>query len=359
MPGRRSHNAYVFSLFLTRSAPANVSPAADCLKREVTCGFKKYSAGEADEESGKRQKRAAQLYVVPLTLAPTQVQEGSIYTIQVTWATRGEFTFAERPMILQYATADDPRDEKIEMLVIGKPASAAEMIFPDGVVSTKSPSTTSLLSRTKPLADPTGLPPNASGNSTRIPGEDGQPQKHKSTGLSDGAKAGIAVGAVLGVLLLLALIFLCLRRRKSKRKTAGGYYGGALGSSNDLREKEAGVGIAAIPVSASPTSDGHHAHNGDAAMLGRGNSGRVVDGASLERGDVGGHAAPVGGVGAAGVARKPIGSRGVSDEEPVGREGALSSQSQVLSDEERARWEEEERRLDEDIAEAERRRLAQ
>ena len=178
-------------------------------------------------------------------------------------------------------------------------------------------------------------------------------------GLSAGAKAGIAVGAVLGVLAIVSLIFLCLRRRKTTLKTAGGYYGDTPGSSNDLREKEAGVGIAAIPVSASPTSGGHHAHNRDAAMLGRGNSGRVVDGASLERGDVGGHATPVAGLGAASVARKPIGSRGVNDVEPAGREGAMSSQSRVLSDEETARWEEEERRLDEDIAEAERRRLAQ
>lgn len=201
-----------------------------------------------------------------------------------------------------------------------------------------------------PPSKETGAPNDASNNA--LGGASG-------AGLSTGAKAGIAVGAVLAVLATVALIFLCLRRRKSKRKTPGGYFGDAPSSSNDLREKEAAVGIAANPVSASLTSDGHHAHNGAAAILGRGHSERVVDGASLERGDVGGHATPVAGVGAAGVARKPIGSWGVSNDEPIGREGAMSSQSQVLTDEERATWEEEERRLDEDIAEAERRRLAQ
>ena len=200
------------------------------------------------------------------------------------------------------------------------------------------------------LSKETGTPNNAS-NST--------PEGASGRGLKTGEKAGIAVGAVLGVLAIVALIFLCLRRRKSKRKTPGGYFGDAPGSANDLREKDAGVGIATISVSASPSSDDHAHHNRDASMIGRGNSERVVDGASLERGDVGGHAAPVVGVGGAVVARKPIGSRSVSDENRIGREGAMSSQSQVLSEEERARWDEEERRLDEDIAEAERRRLAQ
>ena len=162
-------------------------------------------------------------------------------------------------------------------------------------------------------------------------------QASNNTGLDGGTKAGIAVGAVIGMLLIVALVFLCFRRHKSKHKTAGGFYGDAPGSSNDLREKEAGVGIAAIPVLSFPTSHGDHAHNGDPAVLGRGSSGRVVDGAGLEREDVGGHAAPIAGVGAAGVARKPLGSRGLSNEESVGRDGAISSQSQVLSDEERAR----------------------
>lgn len=205
-----------------------------------------------------------------------------------------------------------------------------------------------------PSASPTAAPPASPAKQDGGGGGGG--------GLGTGAKAGIAVGTTLGVLALIAFIFFCLRRRKSKRKTAGGYYDDAPGRSNDLREKEAGVGIAAIPVSASPTDDGNGHASGDAALIGRGKSARVVDGSYIEDGDrVGrhattGHASPA--ATGAGMARKPVGHRSVSDEEREGRNGAVSSQGQVLNNEERARWDEEERRLDEDIAEAERRRLA-
>ena len=73
---------------------------------------------------------------------------------------------------------------------------------------------------------------------------------------------------------------------------------------------------------------------------------------SLGRGD--------GSVGSAGrsrngeLARKPVGEGAVAGTVPVVPVAATT----LLSDEERERWEEEERRLDEDIAEAERRRLA-
>lgn len=329
---------------------SNVASAAKCLKNETEamCKFippeevnkalEGFSNLKHRQDNVGRKKISLSLFRIP------ELSLGESYNLEVLWAN----VVAPARDSFGSTIVQDPRSDPQLERPLALPyaiAGAVDVGFDLPSTSTISPN------RNNPSAT-SSLDPSA----TASPNSNNQ--SNDSKGLSDGAKAGIAVGAVLGVLLLLALIFLCLRRRKSKRKTAGGYYGDAPGSSNDLREKEARVGIAAVPASESPSSDGHHAHNGDAAMLERGNSGRVVDGASLERGDVGGHAAPVGGVGAAGVVRKPIGSRGVSDEKPVGREGAISSQSQMLSDEERARWEEEERRLDEDIAEAERRRLA-
>lgn len=291
------------------------------------------------------------------------------YILNITWS------HVRNPLKLWQLPNDSDRAKEgfmtsIEHFLKGQPSGASEPPPRPSNAATGTESSTSSTESRRPsftIADFGGTATNSTSTTTSDPSStasshDASSQQNKDGGskpLGNGAKAGIAVGAVLGVFLIVALIFLCLRRRRSERKTAGGYYGDAPGSFNDMREKEAGVGIVAIPVSVSPTSDRHHSHNGDAVMLGQGNSRRVVDGASLEREDVGGHAAPVAGVGAAGVARKPIGSRGVSDEEAVGGESAMSSHFQVLSGEERARWEEEERRLDEDIAEAERRRLAQ
>lgn len=275
------------------------------------------------------------------------------YNIEVVWAD------IQDPMLMNFRSnnAINPYDMQIMEFRAEKPG-AADPGLPS---PTTLPSSSETGDETKGNTA-SGISSAAESAATSLPGRGG------GGGLSPGAKAGIAVGAVVGVLAILALIFLCMRRRKSKRATAGGYFGDAPGSTNDIREKEASVGIAAIPVSSSSTFDGnHHSVHPDAALIGRGISARVVDGATMERGDgVGrhattGHAAatPVAGTGAATVARKPIGNRTVSAEERgTERDGAISAQSQVLSDEERARWEEEERRLDEDIAEAERRRLA-
>lgn len=41
---------------------------------------------------------------------------------------------------------------------------------------------------------------------------------NRSSGLSTGAKAGIAVGVIVAVLLVAALLFLCFRRRKRRRR---------------------------------------------------------------------------------------------------------------------------------------------
>lgn len=285
-----------------------------------------------------------------LSPIPGDLDTTKNYTIEVVWSNVAD------PMEqnFRHGNASNPYDNAPIAFRVAS-AGAADPGLPSPT-STLGPSAsgtnTNTASGISSTADPTAAPNFGSGG---------------GGGLSPGAKAGISVGAVLGVLAILALIFLCLHRRKSKRVTAGGYYGDAPGSSNDLREKEAGVGIAAIPLSASqsPASERNSHVAGDSASLGRGHSARVVDGATMERGDgVGrhattGHTAPVAAAAAAApVSRKPV-HRNVSDEEPgTQRDGAISSQSQGLSDEERARWEEEERRLDEDIAEAERRQLA-
>jgi len=163
-------------------------------------------------------------------------------------------------------------------------------------------------------------------------------------GLSTGAKAGVGVGAALAVILILGLILFVMRRRRRGRKVAGGYMT-PIRSERELREKEAAVGVVSRSTSGSTTN------------LGPGTEGSAVQpdgltrGGSYHTGDD--HRPDLGGAGAVG--RKPVGA--ASEEVESWRESrANAPTATVQSDEERLRWEEEERRLDADIAEAERRR---
>lgn len=146
-----------------------------------------------------------------------------------------------------------------------------------------------------------------------------------------------------------------MRRRKKRTRVSSASYDTYVGEGScigDLREK--GVGVAAIPMnSSSPAS----AHGDDTFVspLTRGGTNRSrhapLNGNSMSRNGaaaIEGDTEPV--------TRKPV---GVGDgEEPLrerqGGRNSVPAQSHVLDEDERARWEEEERILDADIAEAER-----
>ena len=159
-----------------------------------------------------------------------------------------------------------------------------------------------------------------------------------SKGLSTGAKAGIGVGvaaAVLVVIAVLVTLWVHRARRASSRNGRGG-----------AGEKES------VLAAAAPGGSGEY-RDADEAGAGAG----VVGGSPVTRKPVGvpttNEAALAAAVSPASTTVGVVGaqSRG------AGGEGTAAAQESMLNAEERERWEEEERRLDEDIAEAERRRL--
>ncbi|OBT75962.1 hypothetical protein VF21_05760 [Pseudogymnoascus sp. 05NY08] len=162
------------------------------------------------------------------------------------------------------------------------------------------------------------------------------PSAPSNKGLSTGAKAGIGVGVAAVVLIVIALLVAWWVRRTRRGSTRGG-----------AGEKES-VLAAAAPGGAGEYRDADEA--GGAVV------GVVVGGSPVTRKPVG---APVTNEAALADAVSPasttVGVVGGAQRRGAGGEGA--AQESMLNAEERERWEEEERRLDEDIAEAERRRL--
>lgn len=151
-------------------------------------------------------------------------------------------------------------------------------------------------------------------------------------GLSTGAKAGIGAGVAVAVLIVIALLVAWWVRR-SRRASSRNGRGGGMG------EKES--------VLAAAAPGGAEYRDADEAGSG------VVGGNPVTRKPVG---APATSEAALANAVSPASTTvGVAAGQTRGAGG--EGQQPMLNAEERERWEEEERRLDEDIAEAERRRL--
>ncbi|ELR10322.1 hypothetical protein VC83_07951 [Pseudogymnoascus destructans] len=163
------------------------------------------------------------------------------------------------------------------------------------------------------------------------------PSAPSNKGLSTGAKAGIGVGVAAAVLIVIALLVAWWVRRTRRASTRNGRGGGA-------GEKES------VLAAAAPGGAGEYRYADEAG------GGVVVGGSPVTRKPVG---VPVANEAALADAVSPasttVGVVGGAQRRGAGGEGA--AQESMLNAEERERWEEEERRLDEDIAEAERRRL--
>lgn len=159
-----------------------------------------------------------------------------------------------------------------------------------------------------------------------------------SKGLSTGAKAGIGVGVAAAVLVVIAVL-VALWVRRARRASSRNGRGGA-------GEKES------VLAAAAPGGSGEY-RDADEAGAGAG----VVGGSPVTRKPVGVPATNEAALAAAvSPASTTVGIVGAQSR-GAGREGTGAAQESMLNAEERERWEEEERRLDEDIAEAERRRL--
>ncbi|KFY69730.1 hypothetical protein V498_10421 [Pseudogymnoascus sp. VKM F-4517 (FW-2822)] len=151
-------------------------------------------------------------------------------------------------------------------------------------------------------------------------------------GLSTGAKAGIGAGVAAAVLIVIALVVAWWVRRSRRASSRNGRSGG-------MGEKES--------VLAAAAPGGAEYRDADEAGSG------VVGGSPVTRKPVG---VPATSEAALADAVSPASTTvGVAGGQTRGAGG--EGQQSMLNAEERERWEEEERRLDEDIAEAERRRL--
>lgn len=304
-------------------------------------------------------------YVLPLSTIPASFPKNTLsrYTMEIFWSKEANV----RPDKLRKTF---PTDSKGGQLILQGDEFTGSLALPVGTGSTTG---TSLPTET-PLPDgDSSLPPGMVGigttegvpmptqnTSTASPtetaigsgkdkdGNDSKPAAPASAstgggggGLSTGAKAGVGVGAAVVVILILGLIFFVMRRRKRGRQVAGGYVTPTR-SERELKEKEVAVGV--LP----------HSTNGSTNNLGSVHEGGAVAPVGLARGGSYNRGDDRTGLGAPAVGRKQVG-----EDLENGRESRTSvPTTTALSDEERLRWEEEERRLDADIAEAERRRRA-
>ncbi|OBT66715.1 hypothetical protein VE03_03861 [Pseudogymnoascus sp. 23342-1-I1] len=229
------------------------------------------------------------------------------------------------------------------------PLELSKVTADNGIGGTFSAEASSSSTATTPAAHPTGsttpskVLPTRIGSSTSTPtstpvsaetNDTSSGSVSGSTGLSTGAKAGIGAGVAVAALLVIALLVAWWVRR-SRRASSRNGRGGGIG------EKES-VLAAAAPGGAGEYRDADEAGNG------------VVGGSPVTRKPVG--VPPATNEAALADAVSPASTTvGVVGAQTRGA-GAEGQQS-MLNAEERERWEEEERRLDEDIAEAERRRL--
>ncbi|KFY41028.1 hypothetical protein V494_03243 [Pseudogymnoascus sp. VKM F-4513 (FW-928)] len=259
--------------------------------------------------------------------------------------TEGPYTFKLRYSLgavpaledLSTAIAEDDRGEE-QTFTASSVASGVPGTKPTETSSTSTSTLTdeqdqtfipkpTTVSQVASIGTPTATPDSATGNSSGK-----APASSPSPGLSTGAKAGIGVGVAAAVLIIIALVVAWWLRRSRRASSRNGGVGekesvlaaGASGGGGEYRDAdEAGAAIVGgSPITRKPI--GAPVSN-DAALAG------AVSPASTTVGVVGGQ------------------SRGAG--------GPVASQESMLNAEERERWEEEERRLDEDIAEAERRRL--
>lgn len=234
-------------------------------------------------------------------------------------------------------------DKSFAFVQLGTDGSSTSYSTAFSYLATTKPTSTSSSAGTM---EPSSSSAPASGNRVTSTSSSSEPS---SNGLSSGAKAGIAIGVVAAVALLASLFFFLRRRRSRRSSPATGSEmayvdNGTHPSASDLRaEKDLNV------VSASARTNSYKLVDGNGETQGRhGNGSRHIGQRRFdEYADEEGHqSAPPAAVVPP---RKPlVGSQSVAA-------STSSGSVEGMSAEERARWDEEEARLDEAIAEAERR----
>ncbi|KFY17645.1 hypothetical protein V492_00496 [Pseudogymnoascus sp. VKM F-4246] len=257
----------------------------------------------------------------------------------------GRYTFNLRyslgavpaPEDISNATAEDDRGEEATFTA----SSVASDVPGTKPTETSSTSTSTLthepdqtfipkpttVSQVASIGTPTATPASPTGNSSGK-----APASSPSSGLSTGAKAGIGVGVAAAVLIIIALVVAWWLRRSRRASSRNG-----------------GVGEKESVLAAGASGGGGEYRDADEAGA------AIVGGSPITRKPIG---APVSNEAALAGAVSPASTTvGVVGGQSRGAGGPVASQESMLNAEERERWEEEERRLDEDIAEAERRRL--
>lgn len=264
---------------------------------------------------------------IQLTLDPITVISGHKYRFNLLYAETQTVSLADLPTVTGSSTFDgSPNAPDATSGSLAKETTSTTPRLSNASSTNAGP-----LKPTETFSSDssTATPPNAPATSNIPTGVASAPSK----GLSTGAKAGIGVGVAAAVLIVIALIVAWWVRR-SRRASSRNGRGGGLG------EKES-VLAAVAPGGAGEYRDADEARGG------------VVGGSPVARKPVG---VPATNEAALADAVSPA-STTVGVVRGAGGEGSGAAQESMLNAEERERWEEEERRLDEDIAEAERRRL--
>ncbi|OBT58270.1 hypothetical protein VE04_01558 [Pseudogymnoascus sp. 24MN13] len=282
---------------------------------------------------------------IPLELFLTnaKITPGHRYTFNLRYSEEPTAPLTD----LASATAQNGAGGDLILSADGKPPTD-----PNAASSTtsSSTSTSSRLSNggiAKPTGTGTDSPDSSIATSTTVPSSAfpsgissglAPPSAPSNKGLSTGAKAGIGVGVAAAVLIVIALLVAWWARRTRRASTRNGRGAG---------EKES------VLAAAAPGGSGEYR---DADEAGGAVVGGVVGGSPVTRKPVGVPA--VANEAALADAVSPASTTvGVVGAQHRGAGGEGATQESMLNAEERERWEEEERRLDEDIAEAERRRL--
>ncbi|OLN95917.1 hypothetical protein CCHL11_05025 [Colletotrichum chlorophyti] len=276
-----------------------------------------------------------------------ELYTGKNMTIELHWTT-GEQNFISESRVFSLfnGALSSAAYQELSNSLDGDDNSREYSPDSDGSSSTRpSPGASSL---TSSVAEPTGSAAGVTGI-----GDTNYSTGGNNKGLSDGAIAGIVVGAVLGVALIAFLLWLLFLRRR--RRATHVSDGSGHGPHDYLADKEAHARITESPHS--PYSDDGHVHlqqqQQQQSIQRNGPEPAIPASAVGDRGH--GHfAAPYGEV------RTPIAAQSVED---MSRSGARSSTPNVnpnvshliedgMTDDEIRRLEEEERALDAAIEQA-------
>jgi hypothetical protein len=364
-----------FSDYLTnfqieaRCIDGNIQPTSPCNLLSLT---------EADFELGSNQQQGRVFYTTKITIPMIASPGSNDYFIDFLWS--NQKLVSSSLLLLGDIQANGGATLSIGSSTgLGLTPTSSSSI---ALQTTDSAPPAAIVASTTASSVPSSTN-NALANFTNVNGKtepaSSSSSSSSSSELSTGAKAGIGIGAAVGALAILGLIFFfVVRNRRNKRRathehTYGSHELSPTATGELGIEKELNV-ISSAPVPAWHGDAGAAGTAGETShSLDRSGSGAAAsaDEDRWSRGSAGLDAAAAG-AGAAGVAlasNPPRASDSLHSTQglvhgheiprrPVGGEAvtAAPAGTGVLTDEERARWEEEERRLDEDIAEAERRR---